>query len=257
MKAAPQWSLELLSCILLALLAVASGCSSPAPTHQPGESQGPGRLLGFSVQVGAFTNLENAVRLESSLQRYTPDAYYFRARDGLYRVRFGDFVTEELARREAMGLRATGVIGEHFIVKPQDYAVYRKGIQGSHYLRDEIVRTAKGFLDVPYRWGGTSGAAGFDCSGLAMAVYKYNGLRIPRSSVAQFSSGVPVRRESLARGDLVFFATGTRARVSHVGIYIGREEFIHAPGQGDAIRIDSLRTGYYAKRYLGARNYID
>lgn len=257
MKGLPRQFLQRTTVLLLALLPVVGGCSSPAPTHQSGESVLPSRLLGFSVQVGAFANLENAVRLESSLQRYTTDVYYFRSGDGLYRVRFGDFPTEDLAKRQAASLRNTGVIGEHFIVKPQDYAVARKGSSGSGYLRGEIVRTAKGFLNVPYRWGGTSGTAGFDCSGLAMAVYKYNGLSIPRSSAAQFASGVSVNRERLAKGDLVFFATKTRARVSHVGIYIGDGEFIHAPGQGDSIRIESLWKGYYAKRYLGARNYVD
>lgn len=236
---------------------MSAGCSTQVKSHRHEESQVPSRLLDFTVQVGAFASLENAVQLESSLQKYTSDVYYFRSEDGLYRVRFGDFVTKELAHQEAARLNSGGVIEEYFIVGPEDYAVSREGALGSEYLREQIVRTAKGFLDVPYRWGGASVAGGFDCSGLAMAVYRYNGLRIPRSSAAQFRSGAPVRRDRLARGDLVFFATRTRARVSHVGIYIGGEKFIHAPGEGDTIRIDSLRKGYYAKHYLGARNYID
>jgi cell wall-associated NlpC family hydrolase len=161
-----------------------------------------------------------------------------------------------MALWQAEKLRAAGIIGECYIVGPRDYAATNEERYGALYLRDEIVKTAKNFLDVPYRWGGTSAEDGFDCSGLTMAVYEYNGLKIPRSSKEQFRAGSPVRRSDLLKGDLIFFATSHRRKVSHVGIYIGNNEFIHAPGRGETIRIDSLSNDYYDEHYVGARRFL-
>jgi cell wall-associated NlpC family hydrolase len=65
------------------------------------------------------------------------------------------------------------------------------------FLRGEIVKTARSFIGLPYLWGGSSPESGFDCSGLAMAVYHLNGLDLPRSSREQFESGSPVERDEL------------------------------------------------------------
>jgi cell wall-associated NlpC family hydrolase len=89
-----------------------------------------------------------------------------------------------------------------------------------------------------------------------MTVYRLNGLDLPRHSTAQFQAGRPIERAALSMGDLVFFATGTRRRVSHVGIYIGHDHFIHAPGRGKTIRISSLSNTYFNDRYMGARRYF-
>ena len=89
-----------------------------------------------------------------------------------------------------------------------------------------------------------------------MTIYKLNGLNLPRNSLAQFQAGSPVRREDLAPGDLVFFATNGDSAVSHVGIYTGNGRFIHAPKKGEAIRQSSLRNGYFEGCYVGARTYL-
>jgi len=123
-------------------------------------------------------------------------------------------------------------------------------------LREEMARTAGSFVGVPYLWGGTSASEGFDCSGLTMAVYQLSGLDLPRSSQQQFETGTPVERDMLRKGDLVFFRTKDPGKVSHVGLYIGDGRFVHAPGQGKRISIESLSTPYYAARYAGARSYI-
>lgn len=239
------------------LLVAAVSCSSYTPRHSTAyEGHKNLKRLGYSVQAGAFSDVENASRLMDALREEGIDAYYFRTQSGLYKVRFGDYLHEKMAGMQAEKLKGSGIIDEYFIVGPGEYAAAQEEKQGNSYLRDEIVKTAKNFVDVPYRWGGSS-EEGFDCSGLAMAVYDYNGLKIPRSSREQFATGIPVTRSDLGKGDLVFFATFRQRRVSHVGIYIGDDEFIHAPGRGEKIRTDSLSSDYYSKRYVGARTFLD
>jgi len=213
--------------------------------------------LGYSVQVGAFANLDNAVRLSEALERYGLDAYYFVHESGLYKVRFGDFPTKEAARSKAEDARAAGIIVEYWIVSPADYAVQKQRKYGSRIdLRSEIVGTARRFIGTPYRWGGTSPDEGFDCSGLTMVVYQLNGLKLPRSSRQQYRAGIPIGRDELLHGDLVFFATAGGRRISHVGIYVGKGRFIHAPGRGKRIRTSLLTRRYYKTRYMGARTYL-
>ena len=89
-----------------------------------------------------------------------------------------------------------------------------------------------------------------------MVVYRLNGLELPRSSRQQWKAGRPVYQEELLKGDLVFFATTGGERVSHVGIYIGNNKFLHAPSSGRKIRISSMSNKYYKFRYLGARTYL-
>ena len=126
--------------------------------------------------------------------------------------------------------------------------------QRSEFL--SLVETARSFIDYPYAWGGASAEEGFDCSGLMMAVYRLNGLDLPRSLYAQFESGRPVGIMDLRPGDLVFFATGGDDRVSHVGIYISEGVFIHAPGTNKTVRSDALSNPYFRTRFCGARCYL-
>lgn len=213
-------------------------------------------LLGHTIQVGAFAELDNAVRLMQKLDALGLDAYYYRQANGLYKVRFGDYPTRKAAEARAIQLRKAGVIETFYLIAPGEFAAarFRRGQDGA--LRRMLVSTAEGFLGIPYEWGGESAETGFDCSGLAMTIYKLNGLNLPRNSMAQFQAGSPVRREDLAPGDLVFFATDGNSEVSHVGIYTGNGSFIHAPKKGEAIRQSSLRNGYFDGCYLGARTYL-
>ena len=212
--------------------------------------------MGHAIQVGAFSNLNNAVRLTQKLQNQGLDAYHFRNHSGLYKVRIGNYKTIGIARRNAEKLKATGIINEYYIIGPAQYATAARGANDTEHLRKEIVRTANQFLGVPYRWGGHASDTGFDCSGLTMVVYRLNGLELPRSSRQQWASGRPVSPGQLSKGDLVFFATAGGGRVSHVGIYIGKQKFLHAPSSGRKIRISSMSNKYYKSRYLGARTYL-
>ncbi len=109
-----------------------------------------------------------------------------------------------------------------------------------------VVGIAMRYLGVPYVWGGQS-PSGFDCSGLVAYVYAQVGVSLPHYTGAQWNVGVPVSRSDLQPGDLVFFDG-----LGHVGIYIGGNEFIHAPHTGDVVRISSM-SGWYADTYVGAR----
>ena len=114
--------------------------------------------------------------------------------------------------------------------------------------RTGVVGIARRYLGVPYVWGGASPSAGFDCSGLVLYVYAKVGVSLPHYAAAQYNYGVPVSRDQLEPGDLVFFDG-----LGHVGIYIGNDEFIQAPRTGDVVKISSLAEPAYATAYAGAR----
>lgn len=212
--------------------------------------------MGYSIQVGAFSNLDNAVRLEQVLTERGIDAYYFRHESGLYKVRFGNHPNYLSARAEAEKLQAQGLIGNFFIVFPEDYAVARAPAGDNNDLRNELVSTARRFIGVPYRWGGTDSDNGFDCSGLTMVCYRLNGLNLPRVSRSQYRAGRCVAKKDLQAGDLVFFATKGGTRVTHVGMYIGNGQFIHAPRTGKTVRIANLSNSFFTRTYVGARTYL-
>ena len=212
--------------------------------------------MGFSIQVGAFSNIENAVRLTTSLQQRGINAYHFLHDSGLYKVRFENYKTRAAARRRGENLKRQGIIEAYYIVDPQDSTAARGHPGSNAELRNAIVTTASRYVGVPYRWGGESPRTGFDCSGLTMVVYRINGLDLPRSSKQQYRVGVSIQRHQLQKGDLVFFATRGGSKVSHVGIYTGGNKFLHAPGRGRRIQTASLSNKYYRDRYVGARSYL-
>jgi len=212
--------------------------------------------MGFSIQVGAFTDLDKAIRLTRSLEGQGVAAYYFRHDSGFFKVRFGNFPSRENALKKAESLLSSGIIEDYYIVGLEEYAVAKARLYGTQGLRDEIVRTSENFIGLPYQWGGDSSEQGFDCSGLTMAVYQLNGLDLPRTSGEQWAAGRPVDERNLSKGDLVFFATRGGAKVSHVGIYLGGGTFLHAPSRGNPIQAASLSGDYYRTRYLGARSYF-
>ena len=119
--------------------------------------------------------------------------------------------------------------------------------------RSEALLQALLALGVDYRYGGNSPATGFDCSGLVAHVYREAwGIRLPHSTKAQSEAGVPVSLSELQAGDLVFYDT-LKQPYSHVGIYMGDGRFVHAPKSGARVRVESLRSDYWSKRFSGAR----
>lgn len=229
-----------------------AGCSKK---HIPNQGYSVSKLK-YSIQVGAFSNVNNAARLENRLDKKGLDAFYFKHKDGLYKVRFGNFNSKKMAEQRAKKLQSSAMISTFYIVSPEEYATSIIKTKGNQYLRKQIVKSAKRYLGVPYQWGGTSTKKGFDCSGLTMVVYRVNGLNLPRTSYTQFSRGKYVSKRQLQPGDLVFFDTMGKKRVSHVGIYVGRDRFIHAPGRGKYVKYATLSNRYFKKRYMGARRYF-
>ncbi len=115
---------------------------------------------------------------------------------------------------------------------------------------DNVVQTAEKYLKTPYRFGGES-PKGFDCSGFVKFVYDKHGKKLPRTADVQYKIGKKVDRASLKSGDLVFFNT-YGSGVSHVGIYYGSGNFIHA-SSSRGVMISKLDEPYWKPRYLGAR----
>ena len=254
----PRWQ-RILVPVAVAMLLITMGCGSGTRVSQDtAQTPLPESLppMGHTIQAGAFASMDNAVRLTKKLQTQGLDAYHFRNQSGLYTVRVGNYRTSATARRKAENLKTAGIIDEYYLIGPNDYATAAPGLNDKKNLREEIVRTANRFIGVRYRWGGQSSDTGFDCSGLTMAVYRLNGLKLPRSSRQQWKSGRPVDPGQLSKADLVFFDTTGGGRVSHVGIYIGNDKFLHAPSSGRKIRISSMSNKYYKSRYLGARTYM-
>ncbi|MEB4593091.1 C40 family peptidase [Candidatus Thiothrix sp. Deng01] len=117
-------------------------------------------------------------------------------------------------------------------------------------LLDKVVWNAQKQQGKMYRWGGTSPVTGFDCSGLTQYAFR-NGAQvmIPRTAAEQYAAAVKVSRTQAGKGDLVFFNTHGK-RVSHVGIYLGKDRFVHAPRTGKAITTSNLK-GYWENHLVG------
>lgn len=120
-----------------------------------------------------------------------------------------------------------------------------------------VLMRAIGLVGTPYRYGGNTPEAGFDCSGLVNYVFRdMLDLRLPRSSRELAAwQGPRIAPERLAAADLVFF--GSRGGVSHVGIYVGEGRFVHAPSTGGTVRLDHLDGSYWRDHYSGAKRILN
>ncbi len=136
------------------------------------------------------------------------------------------------------------------VVGPQTQAALQIATRSPQGKTEQIINTAKSFLGVPYRWGGTT-PAGFDCSGFTRYVFASQNISLPRVSVDQYAIGTPVSFSDLIPGDLVFFNITSGKQVSHVGIFLGNNEFISATSsKGVAIY---PFTPYWTNTYVGAK----
>ena len=124
---------------------------------------------------------------------------------------------------------------------------------GTSEARAEVLEYAAQFLGTPYVYGGSS-PSGFDCSGFTSYVFNNTVGSIPRVAQSQFNATTHVSREELLPGDLVFFGSSASS-ISHVGIYVGDDTFIHSPHTGDVVKYESL-SGNYASRFQGGGRVI-
>jgi cell wall-associated NlpC family hydrolase len=126
-------------------------------------------------------------------------------------------------------------------------------------LADSILERGKSLIGTRYRFGGTSTSSGFDCSGFIGYLFREEaGMSLPRSTREMINVDAPlVKRNDLKPGDLLFFSTAGRGRVSHAGIYLGDDQFIHSSSRrSGGVRVDSLDDAYWAKTFIEAKRAL-
>lgn len=139
----------------------------------------------------------------------------------------------------------------------RNYFLCEESVESDKNLKnreDNIVKCAYTLIGKPYVYGAT-GPDEFDCSGLTQYVYMSTGKNISRTTYTQVEEGVEISKKDLRPGDLVFF--NTTGYMSHVGIYVGNESFIHAPRSGKPVMVSSLGEGYYCEKFATARRIIN
>jgi len=168
-------------------------------------------------------------------------------------------IYDELHRAEAHARKANRI---HTKAKQIIHAQHVAAQSGKFFSlsnseKQTLIENAKYFKGGNYIWGGTT-PAGFDCSGYVQYLYKKHNIHLPRTALLQSNEGVPVSRENLKKGDLLFFLTDKSRNIpiTHVGIYIGDDEFIHAASRKKGIIISPLNEGYYANKFVSAKRIL-
>ena len=233
------------------------GGTTPTATTTPGSGSGSGLANGDHAKIDAAVNLRydpstnNAPAMSVQagvvvlITGAPSNGFYPVDYDGLKGWMIGDVLSktsDALSKRGGSGNPGTTPV-----------PTTAPGGGGGSATGSAIVNFAMGYLGYPYVWA-THGPASFDCSGFTYwVIYNVTGQNIWYGLWTQISAGVPVDRGSLQPGDLVFFQNTYTAGLSHVGIYIGGDQFIHAENEDTGVRISSLSSTYYSSRYYGAR----
>ncbi|MBN9419956.1 MAG: LysM peptidoglycan-binding domain-containing C40 family peptidase [Candidatus Eremiobacteraeota bacterium] len=172
--------------------------------------------------------------------------------DGEERAAREDAVAPKATAIRIEGATQVAVAGEDEFVLDRSGDYRRRPSLNSRrgMLLNGVTRSAHRFMGTPYVFGGTS-EGGIDCSGFTMRVFMMNGIRLPRTADVQYSVGSPVGKGKEEAGDLVFFETYCPGP-SHVGIYLGGGNFIHA-SSSRGVTVSNLSDSYYRGRYLGAK----
>lgn len=153
----------------------------------------------------------------------------------------------------------TGYVSSDYMVPCKDAGGARadgNGLQAGSAAGEQVVEYAKQFLGRPYVWG-ANGPSAFDCSGFTKYVYSHFGYNLNRTASGQLNNGTAVSRNELQPGDLIFFNNGrVSTPVSHVAIYVGGGQFIHASTNTYSVQYDSLYSSYYSSTYVYARRMV-
>lgn len=188
-----------------------------------------------------------------------------RKGESLYSIsrKYGTSVSEI---KNANNISGTKIAVNQTIKIPTEDKIYLKSETRSRYtssksksssgsnqkVSDNLIQVAKKYLGAPYKFGGNSTKTGIDCSAYVKKVYSFFDVSLPRTARDIFKKGDWVKKNSLEKGDLVFFRTYAHFP-SHVGIYIGDNKFIHASSASKKVTITNFNKNYYQKRYIGAK----
>lgn len=234
-----------------------SGKPSPAPTPDKGTSSS-------SVSTGLLRPGSRGGSVGSLQQSLKNLGYYKGSIDSI----FGGGTTSAVKRfQTSRGLSADGIAGPatfNAITKaangtataptptpaPEQGVV--KGDKASNSSASSAISTAKKYIGGRYVFGGTS-PSGFDCSGFTQYVFNQSGISIPRTTTGQASVGSSVSKSQLQPGDLLVFSGTYKAGPSHVGVYIGDGNFVHAANSRKGVRVDSVNSSYYGSKFTSGR----
>ena len=208
-----------------------------------------------TLKIGS--NGQNVIILQKKLQEL---GFKITSVDGVFGKETQNAV---IAFQKSKKLNATGVVSNSTWRALRDTKSPQPEVKttfGKQYLLDagkakKLIATAKKYIGTPYASGGTTPKA-FDCSGYLQYVFNENGIKIPRTADEQYDRlGKHAKnRRDLVPGDLVFFNTDSIG-VSHVGLYLGGDEFIHA-SSSKGVRIDAMDNAYWQLRYVGGNHIV-
>jgi cell wall-associated NlpC family hydrolase len=226
---------------------------APAPTTPAPAPQPSGMVSGNHAQSTADVNLRYSASLGAGIATVVPNGTVVlitgSASNGFYPVDYdglGGFMSADYLVKTDAAITKRG--GSASPTTPTDPAP----APGGTATGNALVNYAMNYLGYPYVWA-THGPSSFDCSGFtSWVVQNVMGKSIGYGTWTQVSAGTPVSRTSLQPGDLVFFQNTYTAGLSHVGLYIGGNQFIHAQNEDTGVVISSLDSSYYSSRWYGA-----
>lgn len=215
------------------------------------------RALTLAASIMVFSSTASADSFQqgdqgteiAEIQGQLVDLGYDVVADGEYGPATVDAVRQF---QESQGIKPDGLVG------PATYqALLGRSMpdvsRGSSIISRRIIQTSMNYMGVPYVFGGNT-PSGFDCSGYVRYVYAKVGIYLPRMADEQYYAGSPISTTEMRPGDLVFFSTYTYGP-SHVGIYLGDGQFIHA-SSSYGVSIASLGSSYWTATYIGARRFL-
>ncbi len=245
--------------------AAPSSASPAAPSTDSGSGSGNGAsLVGGNARVTAALNLRYEARYSAGVAAVAPagtvvvvtdgpsDGFYRVDWDGLAGWMHGDYLVATDEAASDRGGSAPAPTSPSAPSKPTTPSGPTAPSSGSG---SALVNYAMQYVGYPYVWAG-EGPYGFDCSGFTMyVVQNVLGKNITHDMAVQINMGTPVGRGSLQPGDLIFFQNTFQFGLSHVGIYIGNGQFVHAENEQTGVRVSDLNSDYYSSRWYGAARY--
>jgi len=231
--------------------------SKPTPTASPTSTPGGSQTAKDNGQAGTTQFKVTATDLEGLRVRSAPSLtapIIAKIPEGTI-VALGSGVATEADDERWLPVKVDqdtrGWVAARYLVRVQALAPIAKTVGPNATFGEKVAATAAAYIGQPYVWGGNA-PGGFDCSGLVQWVYNKTGFEMPRLIPDQLAAGKKVAQADLRPGDLIGFANTYRPGLSHVGIYIGNDNFIHAADEAHGVMISSLQEDYWKDRYVSA-----